>query len=362
MAATRTVSNPAIAAGKLTGYMGLCNQFDRACKAAAATQAVAAPCVTCMKEARHITALLVFPDKIRYCGSFTIVEEMSEPNHEAGLLRLRHPVRPLLFIVEFIFHTGAFSSVEEVLTLLPNTIETDSATYSKVQRYLQPYLPELEQLTAQKTAENTPYPKIFAANGETLDRAAACSALLTQQILEKELEQINSLLCGTHHCTLCCTGPDADMRQHYFEIPLKLQEEALFSAPALGKIRREGCGQVPLETIANSLDDSCREAVLINHQQGTSLILPRHSNCPALDTTGRCRIYGKRPFVCRKPQIFPYLLEEEPQTTENDGPSFRLRNTLLAVMDCPYVQQLQDEIALYAAASELELVFRRNKA
>ena len=31
-------------------------------------------------------------------------------------------------------------------------------------------------------------------------------------------------------------------------------------------------------------------------------------------------------------------------------------------MDCPYVQQLQHDIALYAAASELELVFRRNKA
>ena len=41
---------------------------------------------------------------------------------------------------------------------------------------------------------------------------------------------------------------------------------------------------------------------------------------------------------------------------------FRLRNTLLAVMDCPYVQELQDVIALYAAASELELIFRRNKA
>ena len=38
-----------------------------------------------------------------------------------------------------------------------------------------------------------------------------------------------------------------------------------------------------------------------------------------------------------------------------------LRETLLAVIDCPYVQTLQEEIAAYAAACELELVLRENK-
>ncbi len=81
-----------------------------------------------------------------------------------------------------------------------------------------------------------------------------------------------------------------------------------------------------------------------------------------LDGKGRCSIYDNRPQVCRKPQIFPYLLEKEQGHRADGRPVFRLRNTLLAVMDCPYVQQLQHDIALYAAASELELVFRRNKA
>jgi hypothetical protein len=47
---------------------------------------------------------------------------------------------------------------------------------------------------------------------------------------------------------------------------------------------------------------------------------------------------------------------------EAQPPAFRLRQTLLAVVDCPYVQLLQDEIAAYAAACELEMLFRHNKA
>ena len=39
-----------------------------------------------------------------------------------------------------------------------------------------------------------------------------------------------------------------------------------------------------------------------------------------------------------------------------------IRRSLLAVLDCPYVRLLQDEIATFAAASELDLVFRHNKA
>jgi hypothetical protein len=30
-------------------------------------------------------------------------------------------------------------------------------------------------------------------------------------------------------------------------------------------------------------------------------------------------------------------------------------------MDCPYVQQLQDDIAAYGAACELEVIFKQNK-
>ena len=54
------------------------------------------------------------------------------------------------------------------------------------------------------------------------------------------------------------------------------------------------------------------------------------------------------------------------QPHNDDTPDFDdrqvLRQSLLAVVDCPYVRQLQEEIAAYAAACELEMVFRHNKA
>ena len=67
-------------------------------------------------------------------------------------------------------------------------------------------------------------------------------------------------------------------------------------------------------------------------------------------------MYLIRPQVCRRPQIFSYILENTDQTDQ-----YRLRGSLLAVTDCPYVQVLQEEIAAYAAACELELVLKGNK-
>jgi Fe-S-cluster containining protein len=98
---------------------------------------------------------------------------------------------------------------------------------------------------------------------------------------------------------------------------------------------------------------------MVHWQHGWSLILPRSSRCPNLAADGRCQIYSDRPEVCRRPQIFPYVLEP---FTDEAGPGWRIRRSLLAVLDCPYVRLLQDEIAGFAAASELDLVFRRNKA
>lgn len=85
------------------------------------------------------------------------------------------------------------------------------------------------------------------------------------------------------------------------------------------------------------------------------------SSCPNLESqTGRCTVYIDRPKVCRRPQIFSYILEP---VTGEDGEIIaqRLRRTLLAIIDCPYVEVLQEEIAAYAAACELNLVIKRNK-
>jgi len=51
------------------------------------------------------------------------------------------------------------------------------------------------------------------------------------------------------------------------------------------------------------------------------------------------------------------------ESVEHQGqPALRLRQSLLAVVDCPYVRLLQEEIGAYAAACELEMIFRHNKA
>lgn len=287
---------------------------------------------------------------------------MTESLYEAGLRHLRHPVRPLFSIVAFIFHTGAFTRVDDVLAQLPERIETESACYDEVARHLEPYLPELRQLEPRQRRADTHTPLVLDADGTPLGAMAATGALLAQRILEKELERINSLLCGAHACTLCCTGPTATMRQHYFAIPLREGEEALFDVPEWQGSGSSAPETTPLEAMAEGLERAEGRAVLIRHRQGRSLVLPRHGRCPALDDTGRCGIYQQRPLVCRRPQIFPYLLEEQEAAPAEERPVFLVRNALLAVMDCPYVQRLREEIARYAAASELELVFRRNKA
>lgn len=78
---------------------------------------------------------------------------MSKSIHQAGLHLLRHPVRPLLSIVEFILHTGGFTKVEEVLTLLPECIETETTRYTNARQYLQPYAGELELFHSGNTGE-----------------------------------------------------------------------------------------------------------------------------------------------------------------------------------------------------------------
>jgi hypothetical protein len=46
---------------------------------------------------------------------------------------------------------------------------------------------------------------------------------------------------------------------------------------------------------------------------------------------------------------------------EQTLPAFIVRKKLLAVWDCPYVKQFQDEISRYAEICELEPLFKENK-
>lgn len=278
----------------------------------------------------------------------------------AGLGLLRQPILPLVGMVQFVYLTGDFAWVEEVIGQMPDDIETGYTRYQDAPALLAPYADLLQPLVALKAGE-PPDERVVDAEGRAVDAMTATGALVAQRILTRELERINSLLCAPCGCTLCCVGPDAEMQQAYFEIPLQPGEHELFS---LARIDSEASraqrvdDDTPLHVDGRDFFDRPNPA-LIHWQTGWSLILPTASRCPHLEGSGRCRIYSNRPQVCRRPQIFPYMVEP----AEGLGQAvWRLRQTLLAVTDCPYVQLLRDDIAAYAAACELETMFRRNKA
>ncbi len=272
-----------------------------------------------------------------------------------GLARLRQPVLPLVSMVRFFWETGDFRDIRAIIAQLPAPIETDYCCYQQPRELLNSYLPYLRLFEHPEK-----HPRIVDEAGVAVDPAQACAALVYQEILQAELEEINSLLCAPWGCTLCCTGPDARMRQEYFEIPLARAECALFPVPAIespASRRNRAEDEEPLLVDGRPFYQRS-EPALFHWQTGWSLILPRQTSCPHLaNREGRCRIYPRRPRVCRRPQIFAYFLEP---VADRAG-TFRLRQSLLAVLDCPYVRALRQEISGYGAASELQVVFSHNK-
>jgi Fe-S-cluster containining protein len=279
----------------------------------------------------------------------------------AGMALLRKPVLPLVGIVQFLYLTGAFATVEEVIDQLPETIETGFAVYEHAAADLSLYIDLLQSLEALKAGQ-APREQVIDSEGRPVDAMTATTALVVQRILTRELEQINSLLCGPCNCTLCCIGPEAGMAQAYFEIPLQPDETETFILERIDTAmsRSHRVDDEPSLQVGGDAFYDRPDPMLIHWSHGWSLILPRESRCPNVEDTGNCRIYPLRPQVCRRPQIFPYMVEAV-AAPDRAYPLFRLRHTLLAVVDCPYVLQLQEEIAAYAAACELDMIFRRNK-
>ena len=287
---------------------------------------------------------------------------VQKENLKQGLELLQKPVLPLVSMVEFFLLTGDFATVAEIVEQLPDPIETEYTRYDQPAELLKPYLEQLELLLAVQKGAELPCPVTTEA-GEEVDLTTAMTAFVDQKILTMELEAINSALCGPCGCTLCCTGPDQTMEQAFFEIPLLKAEADLFGVEKIETPAARECNAMdepPLQV--EGADFFARtSSALVHWQKGWSLILPKKSSCPNLESqTGRCTVYTDRPEVCRRPQIFPYILEP---ITGDDGEVIaqRLRRTLLAVIDCPYVEILEEEIAAYAAACELDLVIKRNK-
>ncbi|HIJ77785.1 MAG: YkgJ family cysteine cluster protein [Desulfobulbaceae bacterium] len=286
---------------------------------------------------------------------------------QEGLHLLKHPLLPLVRIVQLLYLTGPFERVAPILDELIEPIETATATYDKPGELLRPFLPELEMMEPLKHPAPPTY-RILAENLEELDQFEAMELMICQQVITKELEQINSLLCGTCGCTLCCVGPTADMGHDFFEIPLSAPETALF---ALARIDNDDSRKLTANSEkvlqVNDTPFYQNQPALYHWQQGWSLILPKKSRCPNLDAaSGGCMIYPQRPGVCRKPQIFPYALERAAEhdriEDDHDLAAYIGRGKLLAVWDCPYVRELKDEIATYAELCGLEPVFKENKA
>lgn len=285
----------------------------------------------------------------------------------AGLAALHNPVLPLVRLVQLLYLTGPFTVIDEVLCQLTEPIDTGTVVYDSPDALLAPYLPVLKEFERLKIA--APWPRrILNENHAEVDLFEAVESWVSQEVLTRELEKINSLLCWSCQCTLCCTGPDNSMRQLFFEIPLSSDEADLFQLQRIDspESRRHTaqCDPVLLRDGRPFYETS---PALYNWRTGLSLILPRYTSCPHLEPEkAYCQIYPQRPEVCRRPQIFAYVLERQPELDRQvDGhilPAFINRRKLLAVWDCPYVKEFQEEIAEYAALCGVEIIFKQNKA
>ncbi|MBW2328613.1 MAG: YkgJ family cysteine cluster protein [Deltaproteobacteria bacterium] len=284
-------------------------------------------------------------------------KRVGKEDFQKGIALFGQPVLPLVSMVQFLYLTGSFTRVEEVIDEMPEPIETGYALYENPRALLRSHLEHLRMLEGLKSNEEIEL-DVVNESDEPVDDMTALASLVSQRIMEDELEVINSVLCGPCGCTLCCTGPSRTMNQEFFEIPLKAEEKDLFPVTRHDSVdsrRRRALDDEVLQVDGTPFYQ-LPDPGLFCWQNGWSLILPRESSCPGLEENGRCRVYLTRPQVCRRPQIFSYILEKTDQPDQ-----YRLRSSLLAITDCPYVQVLQEEIAAYAAACELELVLKGNK-
>lgn len=288
---------------------------------------------------------------------------MVDDKYTQGADLLRHPVLPLVSMVQFLFMTGPFATVSELIDELPEPIETDMATYVNPRTILSEYIDILSQYEEMKEG-GYPVIRVMDEENRGVDPYTAWNAYILQEVLTRELERINSVLCAPCGCTLCCTGPDKNMEQEFFEIPLAPEELGLFDVSRCQSEESRSRSAYDEDELMRDGQPFYRIPApeLFHWKNGWSLILPKGSRCPNLEPeNNRCLIYTERPDVCRRPQIFPYVIEPLDEYVENKR-SYRLRQVMLAVVDCPYVRDLRDEIAEYAAASELHLVLKENKA
>ncbi len=284
---------------------------------------------------------------------------------QQGVLLLKQPLLPVVKILQFLYLTGPFTNVSSLVEEFVEPIEIGNALYKNPTEMLRPFTSLLQNMERIKNPQEPAF-HILDEDLRPLESLEAVELWIAHNLVTQELETINTLLCGPCHCTICCIGPDSSMSQLFFEIPLHESEISLFKIPAVStEESKTHTSLLEPPLYHNNRPFYEAEPNLFHWQTGWSLILPKESSCPHLSESGACRIYTERPETCRRPQIFPYVLERNPDhDQEKEGktiPAYIKRKKILAIWDCPYVRALKGEIATYAEMCELEPVFRENK-
>lgn len=289
---------------------------------------------------------------------------MKTPHIHAGLERLAKPAWPLIRLVQFLFLTGPFSAVSEVVAELNEPIET-SVRYEEPAKTLTSYLDLLGEFERLKAPAPASY-AILDGSGNPLPQMEAIELWVAQQVVVRELDAINSLLCGPCRCTRCCIGPCHELRQLFFEIPLAPTETDLFPLPKIDTPETRQLtsnSEPPLQVEGRPFYD--QGAAIYRWRSGWSMILPRNATCPHLLPSPACAIYSARPEVCHRPPIFAYVIDRADEaagaTRCSSVPAFRPQRKILAIWDCPCIKRFQHEIAAYAQLCELEPIFMENK-
>ncbi len=294
----------------------------------------------------------------------------SSASWQRGLELLHKPAWPLCNMAVLLYLTGPYDRFHQLIEDLPEELEVASITYQAPAKILTNFLkflkifetlkhPKSENENCEKKGASPPQHTsdiVILSGDQPADPFDAATARAKHNIIDTELESINSLLCSPCRCTLCCTGPEADAVHDFFEIPLSAEETGLFHLSIIDS--QESRQTNPYAENPLKVDKKpfySLNPAIYHWESGWSMILTRGSKCPALSNEGACDIYQSRPAVCRKPQIFSGILER------SSGNIYRLENRLIAVNDCPYVRALKDDIAQYTSLSEADLIFRENK-
>ncbi len=265
-----------------------------------------------------------------------------------------------------LFMAGPYRHFDELLKELPDGIEMESLHYPSAKALLAQYVDLLTPFESFKpgnsidvSPDNIPS-RIEDSKGNPLDFMDTVRAWVKQRVLARELEGINSLLCGPCQCVLCCIGPVRDARHFFFEIPLSPAEVSLFDLPIRSSAQtRKMCPEDEPPLRIHGIPFYLSRSAIYEWQRGWSMILTREAKCPNLTRDGSCAIYSNRPLTCRRPQIFPFIVECR---NDKNLTNLSLRDTILAIWDCPYVRALKSEIIEYARLCEADVIFRENKA